>query len=219
MEVIQSPYYNIDTTQPQSDNQAKEYTEAVLYARTSPRPQPTEASLQKQLDDCKRKAAEKGLTIIKAIVDDKKSGKRIANRPGAIEALDIVTSRQCVLIAYDLARVSRSMIEVFKTADRIEEAGAALLTVSGPQVDTTSPFSKVVFRMAAVINEYFREQQGILTKEAMAWRKQQGLCVGKPPYGWVRGADGRAQPHPGQQRIIRWLIWRNHKKDLLMLMK
>ena len=206
--VVDNPY-QVDTTKADSKKgDAFDFSEAVIYARTSPRPQPTEGSLQKQIDACKERAREKRLEVVGTFTDDKKSGKEIRGRDGLQDAMRLASERRAVILAYDLSRVSRSLTESFRIVEELDKGGSALMTVSGPQVDTTSPLSKTIFGFAVLINQYFREQSGQLTKESLDWRRQQGMVTGTVPYGWYKDKNGRAQPHAQQQRLIRWCIWR-----------
>lgn len=185
-------------------------TQAVIYARCSPRPQSTETSLAKQIDDCRRFAENKRLEVIGTYVDDKASGKSLRGRPGLQQAMDLAGQEKLAIVAYDLSRISRSLVDTCRIVEQMEEAGASLLTVSGPQVDTSNPFSSMMLKMAALIHEFFRAQQGRLTSEALQYRKSQGYLIGPTPYGWDKGPDGRAVPNPGKQRLIRWVLWRHH---------
>ena len=70
-------------------------------------------------------------------VDAGISGKRADNRPGLIAALDSACQARGVLVVYSLSRLARSVRDTLDIAERLERAGADLVSLS-EQIDTTS---------------------------------------------------------------------------------
>jgi DNA invertase Pin-like site-specific DNA recombinase len=186
----------------------KECTTAVIYARVSPRPQESAVTLQHQVERCKRYAEERGLEVLKAFADDKISGKAL-DRPGLVKAVHMATAHASCIVAYDLSRLSRSLKGTLDLLEKLHLQGVRVATVTGPPIDTTTHHGRFLVQMMASVNEFFREHQSQLTKDALRSRMLAGKALAVVPYGWVRHKDNVALAARIPQRIIRWLCWRH----------
>ena len=120
---------------------------------------------------------------------DTQTGKRADNRKGLQAALDAATACGGVLVVYSLSRLARNTKETLEISERLDKAGADLVSLS-EKIDTTSAAGKMVFRMLAVLAEFERDQLSERTKMAMGWMKTQNQRVGTVPYGFDLQADG-----------------------------
>ena len=118
------------------------------------------------------------------------SGKRADNRPGLVAALDAVCAHGGVLVVYSLSRLARSVRDTLAIAERLERAGADLVSLS-ERIDTTSAAGKMVFRMLAVLAEFERDLIAERTRAALAFKRSRGECIGQVPYGLRLAEDGR----------------------------
>jgi len=116
------------------------------------------------------------------------SGKRADNREALQTALEAVQSGDALVI-YSLSRLSRSTKDTIEIADRLERAGADLVSLS-ERIDTTTAAGKMVFRMLAVLNEFERDQISDRTKAALQFKKTKGERVGAIPFGYELAANG-----------------------------
>ena len=126
---------------------------------------------------------------VTSVREDVLSGKKAANRPGLLAALDEVCSSGGVLVVYSLSRLARSTKDAILIAERLEKAGADLVSLS-EKIDTTSAAGKMVFRMLAVLAEFERDLISERTKAALAHKKTNGERVGQIPFGSRLAADG-----------------------------
>ncbi|MGB4708360.1 MAG: recombinase family protein [Fuerstiella sp.] len=118
------------------------------------------------------------------------SGKRADNRPALQEALDTVIRNKGVLVVYSLSRLARSTKDTLQIAERIDRAGADLVSLS-EKIDTTSAAGKMVFRLLAVLNEFERDLISERTTAAMAHLRMQNRYLGQVPYGFRLSGDMR----------------------------
>lgn len=124
-------------------------------------------------------------------VDAGLSGKRADNRPALGRALAAVCGAPgSVLVVYSLSRLARSVRDTLAIAERLEKAGADLVSLS-ERIDTTSASGKMVFRLLAVLNEFERDLISERTRGALAYKRGRGERCGQVPYGRALAPDGR----------------------------
>jgi len=105
--------------------------------------------------------------------DEGISGTR-TDRPGLDAALEAAEQAQeVVFLVYSLSRLSRSTTHTLELAERLEKAGADLVSLS-ERIDTTSAAGKMVFRMLAVLAEFERDQIAERTRAAMCHLRNTG---------------------------------------------
>ena len=78
-----------------------------------------------------------GYSLAGIFIDAGISGKRADNRPELQKALTAVTECRGVLLVYSLSRLARSTKNTLAISDRLEMAGADLVSLS-EKIDTTS---------------------------------------------------------------------------------
>lgn len=163
---------------------------ASIYLRVSTAGQATEGvSLEAQEARARKWAEANGYEVRGLHCDAGISGKRAENRPGLQAALAEVCQTRGALIVYSLSRLARSTKDAISIAERLEKAGADLVSLS-EKIDTTSAAGKMVFRMLAVLAEFERDLISERTKGALAHMASQGRRVGEIPYGYQLSGDG-----------------------------
>jgi DNA invertase Pin-like site-specific DNA recombinase len=145
-----------------------------------------------------------GYTLAEVFTDAGLSGKRADNRPGLRSALEAVCRPDnAALVVYSLSRLARSTRDAITIAERLEKAGADLVSLS-ERIDTTSAAGKMVFRMLAVLAEFERDLVSERTYAALAVKRARGQRVGTVPYGCDLADDGATLvENPREQRVIR----------------
>jgi DNA invertase Pin-like site-specific DNA recombinase len=160
----------------------------VGYVRVSTEGQAVEGvSLDAQEARIRAWAASSGSTLA-SLHADTLSGSRAANRPGLQTALSEVCQRRGVLAVFSLSRLARSTKDALAIAERLEKAGADLVSLS-ERIDTTTAAGKMVFRMLAVLAEFERDLISERTSSAMAHLRRTGRRIsGRVPFGYdLRG--------------------------------
>lgn len=113
-----------------------------------------------------------------------KSGGRADNRPALQAALDRVCGCGGVLVFYSLSRLARSTRDTLDIAERLDKAGANMVSLS-ERIDTTSASGKMVFRMLAVLAEFERDLIRERTRDALQHKIRKGERCGKVRFGSV----------------------------------
>ena len=181
---------------------------AVAYVRVSTEKQAAEGvSLEAQRARVAAWAVAAGLDLAAVHVDAGLSGSRADNRPALALALAEVAKCRGVLVVYSLSRLARSTRDTLAIAERLERAGADLVSLS-ESIDTSSAAGRMVFRMLAVLAEFERDLISERTTSAMACKSAKGERVsGIIPFGFRLGADGvRLEEEPTEQGIIARLV-------------
>jgi site-specific DNA recombinase len=179
--------------------------EAVGYIRVSSAGQVADGvSLDAQKDKIRAWATINDAELVQIFADEGISGCR-SDRPGLLQAVDYAQQNKAALIVYSLSRLSRSTRDTLDMAERLDKAGADLVSLS-EKIDTTTAAGKMVFRMLAVLNEFERDQVSDRTKAALAWKKSQGEKTGGlVPFGYDV-EEGKLTDNPQEQRIIQRII-------------
>lgn len=142
-------------------------------------------------------------TLSDVFVDAGISGKRADNRVGLQDALQAACkARGAALVVYSLSRLARSTKDAIAIAERLEKAGADLVSLS-ERIDTTTAAGKMVFRMLAVLAEFERDLVSERTRAAMSFKRANGQRVGAVPYGFDLGDDDTTLlPNATEQKAI-----------------
>ena len=179
---------------------------AVGDIRVSTERQASEGvSLEAQRERIEGWATANGLTLAACYVDAGLSGGRADNRPGLQAALVDACKRRAPLVVYSLSRVARSTKDALAIAERLDKAGADLVSLS-EAIDTTSAAGKMLFRMLAVLAEFERDLCSERTTSALAFKRRQGLRIsGKIPYG-SRLEAGALVAVEDEQAAIRLMV-------------
>jgi DNA invertase Pin-like site-specific DNA recombinase len=177
---------------------------AIAYARVSTAHQADEGvSLEAQQAKLNAWATLTGHELIGMEIDAGISGKRADNRPALQRAIEIAEREGAVLVTYSLSRLSRSVKDTLAIAERLDKAGANLVSLT-EQIDTTSAAGRMMFKMLSVLAEFEREQIGERTKGALAHLRAQGFKTGgSVPFGYDLAAGGKLIENAGEQEALR----------------
>ena len=159
---------------------------AVGYLRVSTKRQSQEGvSLGTQKEKIQAWATMNDYELIGIEEDPGYSGGRIDNREGLQRAMDLACVEGAALVAYSLSRLSRSLKDTLLIADKLEKAGADLVSLS-ENLDTTSASGKMIFRIFCVLNQFEREVLSERTSAALQHKKAKGEVYSPTPYGFKR---------------------------------
>lgn len=179
--------------------------EAVGYARVSTEEQAREGiSLEAQKARIEAWALANDTRLIGFYEDAGVSGSKSENREGLQRAIGQACDRRAIMVVCSLSRFSRSTRDTLALAERLEKAGADLVSLS-ERIDTTSASGKMVFRMLAVLNEFERDQISERTAAALRHKRNQRQAYSPTPYGFDRICDLLVINHD-EQRVIEEIL-------------
>lgn len=151
----------------------------IGYVRVSTAEQAQEGiSLEAQADKIRAWAQANGATDIVVYRDAGISGSSTKGRDGLARALEAATEG-CTFVSYSISRIARSVRDMLDIAERLEDQGADLVSLS-EKIDTTSAAGKMIFRLLAVFAEFERDVISERTKVALAALKAKGVKLGSP---------------------------------------
>ena len=132
------------------------------------------------------------------------SGKLIRTREGFQRALELACNHKAVLVVYSLSRLSRSTRDTLAVAERLERAGADLVSLS-ERIDTTTAAGKMVFRMLAVLNEFERDQVSERTAAILQYKKSKLEVYSPIPFGFRR-VDGHLAVKTNEMEVVKEML-------------
>ncbi len=163
---------------------------AVIYVRVSTEDQATEGvSVEAQQTKLAAWCIANDYELLAVHTDAGLSGGRADNRPALQAALKQACDSRSALVVYSLSRLARSTKDTIVIGERLDRAGADLVSLS-EKIDTTTAAGKMVFRMLAVMAEFERDQVSERTRFAMSHKKSKCERVGTVPFGFDLAADG-----------------------------
>jgi site-specific DNA recombinase len=133
--------------------------DAIAVVRCSTTHQANEGnSLETQTKRITAYCEANGLTLVRIYEEAGVSGlTKLTQRNTLNEALDEVCRRKCALVVYSISRLSRSLTDSIAILERIQKAGAELVSLS-ERIDTTCASGKLVTNMLMLLQNFEVEQ-------------------------------------------------------------
>lgn len=130
-----------------------------------------EQCLDRQLDLLNENGCER-------IYQEKASGDK-RERPELNRMLDALREGDVVIVT-ELARLSRSVKDLFELVERIHTVGADIKSLRESWIDTTTPQGKLLFTMFAGISQFERDLIRQRTMEGIKAARARGRKGGRP---------------------------------------
>ena len=158
-------------------NKGKEMKRAVLYLRVSK----NEQTIENQRLELERVAAAKGWKVIAIFKDEGISGAFGREVRAQYDTMlkQGVQAKFDVVLAWDVSRLSRSLVDLVTTLDELHACGIDLY-LHQQAIDTTTPAGKAMFQMCGVFAEF---ERGILSERVKAGlnrAREEGKTLGRP---------------------------------------
>lgn len=128
-------------------------------------------NIDRQLDALTDAGAEK-------IFIDKKSGKN-TQRPELVKMFDCLRAGDKVIVN-ELSRFGRSVSDLIKLSNRLNEKGVEFQSLKENWIDTTTPQGKFFFVTTAAFDELTRDLIVANTKEGLQAARARGRKGGRP---------------------------------------
>ena len=150
---------------------------AVLYLRVSKQ----EQTIENQRIELERVAKAKGWKVIATFKDEGVSGAfgREVRAQYDLMLKQGVQAKFDVVLAWDVSRLSRSLVDLVTTLDELHACGIDLY-LHQQAIDTTTPAGKAMFQMCGVFAEF---ERGILServKSGLNREREEGKSLGRP---------------------------------------
>jgi DNA invertase Pin-like site-specific DNA recombinase len=155
---------------------------AAIYARIS-LDRKEGAGVGRQVADCRKLAAERGLEVAGEYVDNDLSAFRSKRRPQWDRLLDDVAGgRVDVVLAYHPDRLYRRLVDLERFADVVRQAGADVFTVKAGRMDLSTASGRMIAGIIGSVARGESERMG----ERVARERLARAVAGKPSAGGVR---------------------------------
>jgi len=181
---------------------------AIAYTRVSTKHQVVKGvSLNVQREKIKEWARVHDYDLIKVYCDAGISGYKKRTRPEFDNAVEAACRLKAALVVYSLSRFARSTVDIILISERLNKAGADLVSLS-EKIDTTSAMGKMIFRMLAVLAEFESDVISERVTSAMAHLRKQKRRISRwIPYGFKLGPNKKYLiPDSKEQRTIHLII-------------
>jgi len=160
----------------------------VAYLRISKTEESTETlSLDYQKHKIESYCEVKDLKLVKIIEDAGKSGKNL-NRPGIIEIMGLVKSKQIDSVCvYRLDRLTRRTKDLLYLVEDVFNKNNVAFYSLNENIDTTSASGKFFLTLMGALAQMERDLIGERTQDALQELKRQNRRLGNPdmvPYGF-----------------------------------
>ena len=158
-------------------NKGKRMKKAVLYLRVSKH----EQTIENQRIELERVAAARGWKVIATFKDEGVSGAFGREVRAQYDSMlkQGVQAKFDVVLAWDVSRLSRSLVDLVTTLDELHACGIDLY-LHQQAIDTTTPAGKAMFQMCGVFAEF---ERGILSERVKAGlnrAREEGKPLGRP---------------------------------------
>ena len=150
---------------------------AVLYLRVSK----TDQTIDNQRIELERVAAAKGWKIIATFTDEGVSGAFGREVRAQYDSMlkQGVQAKFDVVLAWDVSRLSRSLVDLVTTLDELHACGIDLY-LHQQAIDTTTPAGKAMFQMCGVFAEFERRILSERVKAGLNRARAEGKKLGRP---------------------------------------
>jgi DNA invertase Pin-like site-specific DNA recombinase len=158
-------------------NKGKGMKRAVLYLRVSKH----EQTIENQRIELERVANAKGWKVIATFKDEGISGAFGREVRAQYDSMlkQGVQAKFDVILAWDVSRLSRSLVDLVTTLDELHACGIDLY-LHQQAIDTTTPAGKAMFQMCGVFAEFEREILSERVKSGLNRARAEGKLLGRP---------------------------------------
>lgn len=148
---------------------------AVIYARYSSSSQ-REASIEEQIKVCTDYAKRNNYAIIKSYKDSAMTGKN-DSRPALQKLLrDCANKTFDVVLVYSIDRFGRNLIQSLDNANKIENSGVLLVSVT--ESFSNDPSGRFFRNLMMAHAQYYSDELAVKIKRGMDYNAERCLCTG-----------------------------------------
>ena len=188
-------------------------TNAALYLRVSLDSSGENLAIDRQREDCRRIAAERGWTITQEYADNSISASKRATKRPAYDRMvaDFAAGQFDALVCWDLDRLTRQPRQLEDWIDAAEDHGLLLTTANG-EADLSTDGGRLFARIKASVARAEVERKSARQTRAAAQRADRG----RPPLGVrLTGYTIAGKIVPDEALIVRSVFTRFSAGDSL----
>ena len=176
---------------------------AFIYCRISQDRTGAELGVSRQEEDCRKLAAERGLTVSRVFVDNDISAYSGKKRPGYSAMLAALRRGEAsVVLFWHTDRLHRSPAELEEYIALCRECSVQNYAVKGGEVDLSTPEGMLRAGLLGQVARYESAHKADRVRRAMEQKAMKGEWLGGPrPFGW-RFVDGVPEPHPVEAAVV-----------------
>lgn len=175
-------------------------TVGVIYARYSSHNQ-KDASIEQQVAECQRYAAERGLQISNTYADRAISG-RTDRRPAFQKMMrEAEKGMFQFVLAWKSNRIGRNMLQAMVNEARLNDLGVRVFYVEEDFDDTAA--GRFALRSMMNVNQFYSENMAEDVRRGLADNALQAKAAGPVPFGYKTGPDLRYELDSPRDEIVR----------------
>lgn len=185
------------------EQEAEEGLQAAIYARTSSNSQRFGYSIDEQIRRCWDACENANWEVLFVFSDEAESGRN-TERPKFQSMLDRAREGLFdVVVFWKLDRFCRSLVDLVKTEEELDELNVGLHSVT-EFLDTTNPVGRFNFRNLASAAELESDLTSQRVKLGMYGLARERKWPNKqPPLGYQRSDDGRLCIDPTEAKLVK----------------
>jgi DNA invertase Pin-like site-specific DNA recombinase len=128
---------------------------AVIYTRISDDPNGTAAGVTRQEEQCRKLAADLGMTVVAVLPDNDISAYAGKPRPGYRELLRMLRAREAgAVIAWHPDRLYRQLPDLTELVEVVKASGAVVRTVTAGNIDLSTASGVMVAEILASVSKH-----------------------------------------------------------------
>ena len=153
-------------------------TLAFAYVRASTQEEVRQGSNERQKEAIRQYADQKGYEI--EIFEDKAKSGRNTMRPEFERMQKSLDRMPQVVIVSKIDRFARSLSDLLKTLECLDQKGIGFVSVNDPGIDTTTPNGRLLLQILGAFAEFERNMINSRTKAGREQAQNKGVKFGRP---------------------------------------
>ncbi len=154
-------------------------TLAFAYVRASTIEEVRQGSNERQKEAISKYTGQKGYEL-EIFEDRAKSGKNTL-RPEFERMLKSLDRMPQIVIVSKIDRFARSLSDLLKTLEYLDQNGVGFVSVNDPGIDTTTPNGRLLLQILGAFAEFERNMINTRTKAGREQAQSKGVKFGRPP--------------------------------------
>ncbi len=153
-------------------------TLAFAYVRASTQEEVRQGSNERQKEQIRRHVESKGYEL-EFFEDKAKSGKN-TQRPEFERMLKSLDIKPKVVIVAKIDRFARSLSDLLRMLEHLDQKGIGFVSVNDPGIDTTTPNGRLLLQILGAFAEFERNMINSRTKAGREQAMNKGVKFGRP---------------------------------------